>query len=106
MNLVPVNQIDLFKIKQNNSKTTGLIELVYILNLTKQYWIYLLTNDRCKISTFLTLLFQPIIMIDWSLAEGIANPNSSGPFTSLGQLASTIEPGKDNPILLFEGQER
>jgi len=38
-------------------------------------------------------------------AQGIANPSSSGAFTSLGQLASTIEPGKEDPVLFFEGQE-
>lgn len=40
------------------------------------------------------------------LAQGTANPKYAGSLTSLTQLASTIEPGKGDPVIMFEGQEK
>jgi len=39
-------------------------------------------------------------------AQGVANSNYSGSLTYISQLASTIEPGKKEPIILFEGTAR
>ncbi|KAI9564072.1 hypothetical protein GHT06_007810 [Daphnia sinensis] len=35
-------------------------------------------------------------------SQGLANPDYSGSLTSLTQLAATIEPGKGDPVILFE----
>ena len=39
-------------------------------------------------------------------AQGVANASYSGSLTYISQLASTLEPGKKDPIILFEGPER
>ena len=57
----------------------------------------------------ISMKFFPMNLLSFTCyfkAQGIATANSAGSFTSLGQLAATIESDKEDPVLLFEGQER
>ncbi|EFX68450.1 ragulator complex protein LAMTOR5 homolog [Daphnia pulex] len=38
-------------------------------------------------------------------SQGVANSNYSGSLTSLSHLATTLEPGKGDPVILFENHE-
>ncbi len=51
-------------------------------------------------------LFYKYEHIVYDIAQGVANPNYSGSLTSLSHLATTLEPGKGDPVILFENHER